>query len=153
MNEITCKEVFLMDRKRRSGFTLVEILVVVVILGLLATLVIPRVVGRGEEAKRTATLVQIRAIEQALDLYKLDNGFYPTTEQGLEALVSKPSGMPEPMNYRKDGYMKKVPVDPWGRPYVYRSPGEHGETDILSFGPDGAEGGEEDDRDITNWEQ
>ena len=153
MNEKTCKEVFFMDRKRRSGFTLVEILVVVVILGLLATLVIPRVVGRGEEAKRTATLVQIRAIEQALDLYKLDNGFYPTTEQGLEALVSKPSGMPEPMNYRRDGYMKKVPVDPWGRPYVYRSPGEHGETDILSFGPDGAEGGEEDDRDITNWEQ
>ena len=153
MNEKTCKEVFFMDRKRRSGFTLVEILVVVVILGLLATLVIPRVVGRGEEAKRTATLVQIRALEQALDLYKLDNGFYPTTEQGLEALVSKPSGMPEPMNFRKDGYMKKVPVDPWGRPYVYRSPGEHGETDILSFGPDGAEGGEEDDRDITNWEQ
>ena len=153
MNEKTCKEVFFMDRKRRSGFTLVEILVVVVILGLLATLVIPRVVGRGEEAKRTATLVQIRAIEQALDLYKLDNGFYPTTEQGLEALVSKPSGMPEPMNYRRDGYMKKVPVDPWGRPYVYRSPGEHGETDILSFGPDGAEGGEEDNRDITNWEQ
>ena len=153
MNEKTCKEVFFMDRKRRSGFTLVEILVVVVILGLLATLVIPRVVGRGEEAKRTATVVQIRALEQALDLYKLDNGFYPTTEQGLEALVSKPSGMPEPMNYRRDGYMKKVPVDPWGRPYVYRSPGEHGETDILSFGPDGAEGGEEDDRDITNWEQ
>ena len=153
MNEKTCKEVFFMDRKRRSGFTLVEILVVVVILGLLATLVIPRVIGRGEEAKRTATLVQIRALEQALDLYKLDNGFYPTTEQGLEALVSKPSGMPEPMNFRKDGYMKKVPVDPWGRPYVYRSPGEHGETDILSFGPDGAEGGEEDDRDITNWEQ
>lgn len=153
MNEKTCKEVFFMDRKRRSGFTLVEILVVVVILGLLATLVIPRVVGRGEEAKRTATVVQIRALEQALDLYKLDNGFYPTTEQGLEALVSKPSGMPEPMNFRKDGYMKKVPVDPWGRPYVYRSPGEHGETDILSFGPDGAEGGEEDDRDITNWEQ
>ena len=142
-----------MDRKRRSGFTLVEILVVVVILGLLATLVIPRVVGRGEEAKRTATLVQIWAIEQALDLYKLDNGFYPTTEQGLEALVSKPSGMPEPMNVRKDGYMKKVSVDPWGRPYVYRSPGEHGETDILSFGPDGAEGGEEDDSDITNCEQ
>lgn len=153
MNEKTCKEVFFMDRKRRSGFTLVEILVVVVILGLLATLVIPRVVGRGEEAKRTATVVQIRALEQALDLYKLDNGFYPTTEQGLEALVSKPSGMPEPMNFRKDGYMKKVHVDPWGRPYVYRSPGEHGETDILSFGPDGAEGGEEDDRDITNWEQ
>ena len=140
-------------RAPRAGFTLVEILVVVVILGLLATLVIPRVVGRGEEAKRTATLVQIRSLVQALDLYKLDNGFYPTTEQGLEALVSKPSGMPEPVNYRDDGYMKKVPVDPWGRPYVYRSPGEHGETDLFSFGPDGAEGGEGKDKDITNWDE
>jgi general secretion pathway protein G len=142
-----------MKGKRRSGFTLVEILVVVVILGLLATLVIPRVVGRGEEAKRTATLVQIRSLEQALDLYKLDNGFYPTTEQGLEALVAKPAGTPEPRNYRDDGYMKKVPMDPWGRPYVYRSPGEHGETDLFSFGPDGAEGGEGRNSDITNWEE
>ncbi len=142
-----------MNGKRRSGFTLVEILVVVVILGLLATLVIPRVVGRGEEAKRTATLVQIREIEQALDLYKLDNGFYPTTEQGLDALVSKPAGMPEPRNYREDGYMKKVPMDPWGRPYVYRSPGEHGEIDLFSFGPDGSEGGEGKNRDITNWDE
>jgi general secretion pathway protein G len=147
------KEVSFMNGKRRSGFTLVEILVVVVILGLLATLVIPRVVGRGEEAKRTAALVQIRSLEQALDLYKLDNGFYPTTEQGLEALVSKPSGMPEPRNYRDDGYMKKVPTDPWGRPYVYRSPGEHGETDLFSFGPDGEEGGEGKNRDITNWDE
>jgi general secretion pathway protein G len=142
-----------MNRKRRSGFTLVEILVVVVILGLLATLVIPRVVGRGEEAKRTAALVQIREIEQALDLYKLDNGFYPTTEQGLEALVSKPGGLPEPRNYRSDGYMKKVPSDPWGRPYVYRSPGDHGEADLFSLGPDGAEGGEDKNRDITNWDE
>ncbi|HRX26475.1 MAG TPA: type II secretion system major pseudopilin GspG [Aminivibrio sp.] len=142
-----------MNRKRRSGFTLVEILVVVVILGLLATLVIPRVVGRGEEAKRTAALVQIREIEQALDLYKLDNGFYPTTEQGLEALVSRPGGLPEPRNYREDGYMKKVPSDPWGRPYLYRSPGDHGEADLFSLGPDGAEGGEGKNRDITNWDE
>jgi general secretion pathway protein G len=147
------KEVFSMNRKRRSAFTLVEILVVVVILGLLATLVIPRVVGRGEEAKRTAALVQIRSLEQALELYKLDNGFYPTTEQGLKALVSKPAGTPEPVNYRDDGYIKKIPMDPWGRPYVYRCPGEHGETDLLSFGPDGTEGGEGKNRDITNWEE
>jgi len=147
------KEVLLVREKRRSGFTLVEILVVVVILGLLATLVIPRVVGRGEEAKRTAALVQIRSIEQALELYKLDNGFYPSTEQGLEALVTRPSGSPEPQNYRDGGYMKKIPLDPWGRPYVYRCPGEHGETDILSFGPDGEEGGEGKNRDITNWEE
>lgn len=142
-----------MKQKRRSGFTLVEILVVVVILGLLATLVIPRVVGRGEEAKRTAALVQIRSLEQALDLYKLDNGFYPTTDQGLEALVSKPAGTPEPLNYRDEGYIKKIPMDPWGRPYAYRCPGEHGETDLLSYGPDGTEGGEGKNKDITNWEE
>jgi general secretion pathway protein G len=139
--------------RRKSGFTLVEILVVVVILGLLATLVIPRVVGRGEEAKRTATLVQVREVEQALDLFKLDNGFYPTTEQGLEALVQKPSGYPEPRNYRDDGYMKKLPSDPWGRPYVYRCPGEHGEFDLFSVGPDGEEGGEGKNADIANWEE
>ena len=141
-----------MDRKRRSGFTLVEILVVVVILGLLATLVIPRVVGRGEEAKRTATVVQIRALEQALDLYKLDNGFYPTQDQGLDALVSRPNLPPEPQNYRTGGYLKKVPKDPWGREFIYRMPGDHGEYDLLSYGPDGQEGGEEKNKDITNWE-
>ncbi len=136
----------------RGGFTLVEILVVVVILGLLATLVAPRVIGRGEEAKRTSTLVQIREIEQALDLYKLDNGFYPVTDQGLEALVTKPASSPEPLKYRNEGYMKKVPLDPWGSPYVYRCPGDHGEYDLFSYGPDAEEGGEGKNQDITSWE-
>jgi len=138
--------------RSRRGFTLVEILVVVVILGLLATLVAPRVIGRGEEAKRTATLVQIREIEQALDLYKLDNGFYPTTDQELEALIHKPASSPEPRKYRDSGYMKKVPLDPWGGEYVYRCPGDHGEYDLFSCGPDGEEGGDGKDKDITSWE-
>jgi len=137
---------------RKRGFTLVEILVVVVILGLLATLVVPRVVGRGEEAKRTAALVQIREIEQALDLFKLDNGFYPTTEQGLEALIEKPTISPEPRRFREDGYMKKIPQDPWGGNYIYRSPGDHDEYDLFSPGPDGEEGGEGKNADITSWE-
>ncbi|HPI97867.1 MAG TPA: type II secretion system major pseudopilin GspG [Synergistales bacterium] len=137
---------------RKRGFTLVEILVVVVILGLLATLVVPRVVGRGEEAKRTAALVQIREIEQALDLFKLDNGFYPTTEQGLDALMEKPSISPEPRRYREDGYMKKIPQDPWGGEYIYRSPGDHDEYDLFSPGPDGEEGGEGKNADIVSWE-
>ncbi|MBN1333361.1 MAG: type II secretion system major pseudopilin GspG [Synergistales bacterium] len=137
---------------RKRGFTLVEILVVVVILGLLATLVVPRVVGRGEEAKRTAALVQIREIEQALDLFKLDNGFYPTTEQSLQALIEKPSISPEPRRFREDGYMKKIPQDPWGGDYIYRSPGDHDEYDLFSPGPDGEEGGEGKNADITSWE-
>lgn len=141
-----------MNGRKRKGFTLVEVLVVVVILGLLATLVVPRVVGRGEEAKRTAAMVQIREIEQALEMYRLDNSLYPTTSQGLEALVTKPSNPPEPRKYREGGYLRKLPVDPWGSPYVYRAPGDHGEFDIFSLGPDGEEGGEGDGKDITNWE-
>ncbi|WP_300525915.1 type II secretion system major pseudopilin GspG [Aminiphilus sp.] len=138
-------------RARRPGFTLVEVMVVVVILGLLATLVVPRVMGQGEQARRTAASVQIKEIEQALDLFRLDNGFYPTTEQGITALVTKPSLAPEPKNWRSGGYLKKVPVDPWGNSYLYRNPGDHGEIDLLSLGPDGVEGGEGNNADITNW--
>ncbi len=141
-----------MKGRRRSAFTLVEVLVVVVIIGLLAGLVVPRIVGRGEEAKRTATQVQIRQLGQALDLFKLDNGFYPTTDQGLEALLTRPTLPPEPRNYREGGYMQKLPVDPWGSPYVYRSPGDHDEFDLFSYGPDGEEGGEGANADITSWE-
>jgi len=136
--------------KKRRGFTLVEILVVVVILGMLAALVVPNIMGQADEAKRTATAVQIREIENALDVYRLHNGFYPTTEQGLEALVSKPSTSPQPKKYADGGYMKKVPIDPWGNPFIYRSPGEKGLIDIISCGADGEEGGEGRGKDITN---
>lgn len=139
-------------RRKRQGFTLVEVLVVVVIIGLLAGLVVPRIVGRGEEAKRTAAKVQISELEQALDLFKLDNGFYPTTDQGLEALVEEPNMPPEPRNYRSGGYIKKLPLDPWGSPFVYRSPGDHDEVDLFSPGPDGEEGGDGDNADINNWD-
>ena len=138
--------------KRRKGFTLVEVLVVVVILGLLAALVAPKIVGQGEEAKRTATSVQIREIEQALEMYRLDNSMYPTTAQGLEALVNKPSTPPEPRRYRQGGYIRRLPVDPWGSQYVYRMPGDHAEFDLFSKGPDGEEGGEGAGKDISNWE-
>lgn len=139
-------------QRKRKGFTLVEVLVVVVILGLLAALVVPRVVGRGEDAKRTAAAVQIREIEQALEMYRLDSSLYPSTAQGLEALVSKPSIPPEPRKYREGGYLRKLPVDPWGSPFVYRCPGDHGEYDLFSLGADGEEGGDGPGKDITNWE-
>jgi general secretion pathway protein G len=139
-------------QQKRKGFTLVEVLVVVVILGLLAALVVPRVVGRGEEAKRTAAAVQIREIEQALEMYRLDSSLYPSTAQGLEALVSKPSIPPEPRKYREGGYLRKLPADPWGSPFVYRRPGDHGEYDLFSLGADGEEGGDGPGKDITNWE-
>ena len=139
-------------QQKRKGFTLVEVLVVGVILGLLAALVVPRVVGRGEDAKRTAAAVQIREIEQALEMYRLDSSLYPSTAQGLEALVTKPSIPPEPRKYREGGYLRKLPVDPWGSPFVYRRPGDHGEYDLFSLGADGEEGGDGPGKDITNWE-
>ncbi|HEX2709959.1 MAG TPA: type II secretion system major pseudopilin GspG [Candidatus Deferrimicrobium sp.] len=136
----------------RSGFTLIEIMVVIVILGLLAALVVPKLIGRTEEAKKTQARVQIRNIEQALGLFKLDNGFYPTTDQGIEALVKVPDAGRIPKNYRKEGYMDRVPKDPWGNPYVYVSPGAHGDYDISSYGADGAPGGEGEDGDINSWD-
>jgi len=136
----------------RAGFTLIEIMVVIVILGLLAALVVPKLIGRTEEAKKTQARVQIKHIEQALNLFKLDNGFYPGTDQGLEALVRIPESGRIPKNYRKDGYIDRVPKDPWGEPYVYVSPGQHGDYDISSFGADGVEGGEGEDADINSWD-
>ena len=136
----------------RAGFTLIEIMVVIVILGLLAALVVPKLVGRTEEAKKTQARVQIKNLEQALELFKLDNGFYPATEQGLEALVRIPEAGRIPKNYRKGGYLDRLPKDPWGNGYVYISPGTHGDYDISSYGADGAPGGEGEDGDINSWE-
>jgi len=136
----------------RRAFTLIEIMIVIVILGLLAALVVPKLVGRTEEAKRTQARVQIKSVEQALELFKLDNGFYPSTEQGLEALVRPPETGRIPKNYRKGGYIDRVPKDPWGNPYVYVSPGVHGEYDISSYGADGVPGGQGEDADVNSWD-
>jgi general secretion pathway protein G len=137
----------------RSGFTLLEIIVVVFILSLLAAIVAPRFMGRTDDARITEAKVQMRNFETALKLFKLDNGFYPDTQQGLEALVEKPATGRIPQNYREGGYLeqKKIPLDPWGNAYVYVSPGLHGDLDIISHGGDGKEGGEGKDADITNW--
>jgi general secretion pathway protein G len=137
-----------------KGFTLLEVIVVVFILSLLAAIVAPRFMGRTEDAKIAEAKVQIKNFETALKLFKLDNGFYPTTEQGLEALIEKPSVGRIPENYREGGYLeqKKIPLDPWGNPYIYISPGIQGDFDIISLGADGQEGGEGNDADIKNWD-
>ncbi len=136
----------------KGGFTLIEIMVVIVILGLLAALVVPKLIGRTEEAKKTQSRVQIKHLQQALELFKLDNGFFPTTDQGLEALVRVPEGGRVPKNYRKGGYLDRVPKDPWGNAYVYVCPGTHGDYDISSYGADNAPGGEGEDADINSWD-
>jgi general secretion pathway protein G len=136
------------------GFTLIELMVVIVILGILAGLIIPRIMGRPEEARRMKARVQIESMETALKLYKLDNGNYPTTEQGLQALVEAPSVGQLPRAWREGGYLEKgrVPKDPWGNEYVYLCPGIHGDCDLSSYGPDGEPGGEGEDEDINSWE-
>ncbi len=139
-------------RRSQSGFTLIEIMVVVVILGILAALVVPQVMNRPDQAKVTVAKGDIKAIGAALDMYKLDNFAYPSTQQGLEALVSRPSGNPPPKNWNKDGYLKKLPIDPWGNPYQYLSPGSKGAYDLYSLGADGKEGGSDNDADIANWD-
>jgi len=135
-----------------AGFTLIEVIVVVLILGLLASIVVPRIVGRTDVAKRTAATVTIRQLENALKLYRADNGFYPTTDQGMEALVSAPTTSPLPLRYNSDGYLDKVPKDPWGNDYIYLSPGIHSrDYDIESYGADGEDGGEGAFADIESW--
>lgn len=152
------------DRRRKGkgdmmktgnhGFTLIEILVVIVILGILAGLIAPRIMGKPEEARRTKAALQIRSLESALKMYKLDNGVYPSTEQGLDALVKKPETGIVPTKWRDGGYLEspKVPLDPWSNPFVYVCPGEHGDLDISSYGRDGEKGGEGDNADINSWE-
>ena len=137
-----------MSTQRQGGFTLLEIMVVIVILGILASLVVPNLMGNKEKADRQKAVSDITALENALDMYKLDNSIYPNTEQGLEALVSKPTSQPEPRNYRDDGYIKRLPQDPWNNDYQLVSPGEHGKIDVFSMGLDGEAGT---DDDIGNW--
>jgi general secretion pathway protein G len=139
-------------RLRQRGFTLVEIMVVVVIIGILGALVLPKVLGRTGEAKVTAAKVDIASIMQAMKLYKLDNQRYPTTEQGLQALIAKPTTGPAANGWKSGGYIEKLPKDPWGNPYQYLQPGIHGEIDIFSFGGDGQPGGTGEDADVGSWE-
>lgn len=136
--------------KKQAGFTLLEVMVVVVILGILASFVVPNLLGNKEKADQQKAITDIVALENALDMYKLDNSVYPTTDQGLDALVSKPSS-PEPRNYRDGGYIKRLPKDPWGNDYQYMSPGDKGTIDIFTLGADGQEGGEGAASDIGNW--
>lgn len=140
--------------KNNSGFTLIELMVVVVILGILATVVLPKIMGRPDEAKQVKAKVDISALETALKLYKLDMGDYPTTEQGLEALVKPPENQQDQENWEKGGYIEKgkVPKDPWGGEYIYLSPGMEHEYDIISYGADGVPGGSGKNRDILNWD-
>lgn len=141
-------------RLNHFGFTLIELMVVIVILGILAGLIVPRLMGRPEEAKQLKARMQIESLETALKLYKLDNGSYPDTEQGLQALVERPETGNVPKKWREGGYLEKgrVPMDPWGNEFVYLSPGLQGEYDIVSYGADGVPGGEGKDKDINNWE-
>ncbi len=132
--------------RTQSGFTLIEILVVIVIIGIIAGLIVPNVVGRDDQAKVTAAQSDIRAIANALEMYRLDNNHYPSTEQGLEALASRPSGFPEPRNYNEQGYLRRLPRDPWGNEFIYINSGRSFE--LYSLGADGSEGGEGVDAEI-----
>ncbi|CZF81924.1 MULTISPECIES: type II secretion system major pseudopilin GspG [Grimontia] len=138
-------------QRRQQGFTLLEIMVVIVILGVLASLVVPNLLGNKDKADQQKAVTDISALEGALDMYRLDNSVYPTTDQGLDALVKKPSSSPEPRNYREGGYIKRLPQDPWGNEYQYLNPGEHGTVDIFTLGADGQEGGDGVNQDIGNW--
>ena len=138
------------DREQR-GFTLLEVMVVVVILGILAALVVPKIISRPDEARIIAAKQDIASLMQAIKLYRLDNQRYPTTEQGLQALLAKPVTAPIPLNWKPGGYIERLPKDPWGSPYQYLNPGVRGEIDVFSYGADGAPGGEGNDADIGSW--
>jgi len=138
----------------KRGFSLIELMVVVIILGILAMYIGPKLMGRTEQAKETQARVQMEALETALKLYKLDNGVYPSTEQGLNALIEQPETGILPKKWRKGGYLEKgkVPQDPWGNDFIYLSPGVHGDYDIISYGADGVPGGEDENKDVNSWE-
>ena len=142
-----------MKDKRNAGFSLVEILVVLVIMGLLISVVAPTVLNQADEARIKKAQADFKAIETALKIYRLDNYVYPTTEQGLEALVEPSTLDPEPRNFRAGGYLEEVPIDPWGRPYLYLSPGENKDVDIYTLGADGLSGGEAQNADIGTWKK
>lgn len=140
-----------MAKRKQQGFTLIEILVVVAILAILGALIVPKIMDRPNDARVAAAKQDILAIESAMKLYKLDNGRYPTSEQGVKALVEKPAAAPVPNNWKSGGYLEKLPNDPWGNPYLFLSPGLKGEIDIVSYGADGQAGGEGYDADIGSW--
>lgn len=142
------REARLANQNRQKGFTLLEIMVVIVILGLLASLTIPSLMGNKDKADKQKAASDIVALENALDMYRLDNGRYPSSEQGLAALVAKPQRPPLPRNYPEDGYIRRLPQDPWGNAYQLRNPGKHGKLDVFSIGPDGLADTEDD---IGNW--
>ncbi|MET0093043.1 MAG: type II secretion system major pseudopilin GspG [Sedimenticola sp.] len=142
----------IIKRRTSSAFTLIEVMAVVVILSILAVLVAPKIMSRPDEARVMKAKQDIRALEAAVKLYRLDNFTYPTTNQGLEALLSMPADLPEGASWKAGGYIERLYKDPWGRPYNYLSPGAHGEVDIYSFGSDGATGGDGIARDIGNWD-
>lgn len=148
------KLVFNRKADRCRGFTLIELMVVIVILGILAGLIVPRIMGRPDQARQLQARMQIESISTALKLYRLDNGMYPSTEQGLQALVTPPTTGNIPRNWREGGYLERgrVPKDPWGNDFIYLSPGMHDEFDIISYGADGVPGGEGKDADITSWD-
>ena len=139
--------------RQQAGFTLLEIMVVIVIMGLLVAVVAPNVLQNQDRAMVEKARADISVLEQALDMYKLDNHVYPSTNQGLQALITRPETGNQPKNYRSNGYIKRLPEDPWGTPYVYIQPGEHGPFDLYSTGSDGEEGGEGLARDIVNWQE
>ena len=139
------------QRNRQRGFTLMEIMVVIFIIGLLIAVVAPSVLGNQDKAMKQKVMADLATLEQALDMYRLDNLRFPSTEQGLAALAKKPAQEPLPRSWRSDGYIRRLPEDPWGTPYQYRMPGEHGRVDVYSLGADGVPGGEGLDADLGNW--
>ena len=139
--------------KNMRGFTLIELMVVLVILGVLAAMIAPKIMNRPDDARAMAATQDIASVVQALKLYRLDNIRYPSTEQGLQALVTKPAIEPIPGNWKSGGYLEKLPKDPWGNPYLYLNPGRHGEIDVYSLGADGQPGGEGKDADLGSWMQ
>jgi len=140
-------------KKTKKGFTLVEIMVVVVIIGLLAGIVVPQIINHLEEARRTTARAQIRVFEDALSMFHMQNGFFPTTLQGLDALVRRPTTPPVPRRFPPEGFLRDIPLDPWGNPYIFRNPGSRRPFDIISTGRTGEEGGEGLDADITNHDR